>query len=66
MVASTPIQQLILFDSSAQLIFNFINGQYINANSPGKGWYQLLAEGKASVFKQIKKQVSENKPYGSD
>jgi len=65
MVASTPIQRLILFDSSAQLVFNFINGQYINAASPGKGWYQLLAEGKASVFKQIKKQVTENKPYGS-
>ncbi len=65
MVASTPIQKLILFDSSAQLVFNFINGQYINANGRLEGWYQLLAEGKASVFKQIKKQVTENKPYGS-
>jgi hypothetical protein len=65
MVASSLIQKLILFDSSAQLVFNFINGQYINATGPGKGWYQLLAEGKASVFKQIKKQVTENKPYGS-
>jgi hypothetical protein len=25
----------------------------------------LLADGKASVFKQIKKQMNENKPYGS-
>jgi hypothetical protein len=25
----------------------------------------LLSEGKASVFKQIKKQMNENKPYGS-
>ena len=65
LVAVTPIQKLILFDSSSQLVFNFINGLYINANSHVTGWYQLLAEGKATVFKQIKKQVSENKPYGS-
>jgi hypothetical protein len=38
----------------------------VDANSRVTGWYQLLAEGKATVFKQIKKQVSENKPYGSD
>jgi hypothetical protein len=65
LIATTPIQKLILFDSSAQLIFNFISGPYINANSPVKGWYQLLVEGKASVFKQIKKHMRENKPYGS-
>src|ERR1043165_8201780 len=28
LVATTPIQKLILFDSSAQLVFNFINGPY--------------------------------------
>lgn len=65
LVAITSIQKLILFDSSSQLIFNFVNGEYINANSHVKGWYQLLADGKASVFKQIKKQMNENKPYGS-
>jgi hypothetical protein len=65
LVATTAIQKFILFDSSAQLVFNFINGPYINANEKIKGWYQLLAEGKASVFKQIKKHVHEDKPYGS-
>ena len=55
LVAITPIQRLILFDSSSQLVFNFVNGAYINTTSHARGWYQLLAEGKASVFKQIKK-----------
>ena len=55
LVAVTPIQKLILFDSSSQVVFNFINGLYINANSHVTGWYQLLAEGKATVFKPIKK-----------
>jgi len=65
LVAVTPIQKLILFDSLSQLVYTFINGKYINANSRITGWYQLLIEGKASVFKQIKKQMNENKPYGS-
>jgi len=65
LVATTPIQKLILFDSSAQLVFNFINGPYINANDKVKGWYQLLAEGKAAVFRQINKHMHEDKPYGS-
>jgi len=66
LVAVTPIQKIILFDSSSQLVFTFINGIYINANRRiNGGWYQLLSEGKASVFKQIKKQMNENKPYGS-
>jgi len=65
LVAVTPIQRLILFDSSSQLVFNFVNGAYINTTSHAKGWYQLLTEGKVSVFKQIKKQMNENKPYGS-
>jgi len=65
LVATTPVKRIILFDSSAQLVFNFIDGTYINANSHVKGWYQLLTEGKATVFKQIRKHMRENKPYGS-
>jgi hypothetical protein len=30
-----------------------------------RGWYELLVEGKASIFKKIKKQMNEEKPYGS-
>jgi len=65
LVATTTIKKIILFDSAAQRIFNFINGEYINANSHIKGWYELLGEGTASAFKQIRKQINEDKPYGS-
>jgi hypothetical protein len=65
LIAVTPIQRIILFDSSSQLVFNFVNGAYINTASHVKGWYQLLAEGNVSVFKQVKKQMNEDKPYGS-
>ena len=65
LVATTSIQKLILFDSSSQHVFSFVNAQYINTQNHLKGWYQLLTEGKASAFKQIKKQINENKPYGS-
>ena len=65
LVATTTIKKIILFDSAAQRIFNFINGEYINANSHIKGWYELLVEGEASAFKQIRKQINEDKPYGS-
>jgi len=37
LVAVTPIQRLILFDSSSQLVFNFVNGAYINTTSHAKG-----------------------------
>src|SRR4029079_11143848 len=65
LIAATPIQKLILFDSSSQTVFTFINGAYINTNDHVKGWYQLLADGKASMLKQIRKRMSEEKPYGS-
>lgn len=65
MIATSLIQKLVLFDTATQQVFNFINGSYIQASSRINGWYQLLAEGKTSLFKKIDKQIHENKPYGS-
>jgi hypothetical protein len=65
MIATTPIQKIILFDTTEEKIFNFINGEFIEANSGVHGWYLLLAEGSAMLFKQIKKRLAENKPYNS-
>ncbi|TMI86380.1 MAG: hypothetical protein E6H10_00105 [Bacteroidetes bacterium] len=65
MIATTRIQRIILFDTAAQKIFNFINGEFIDGRSPVHGWYLLLAEGDAMLFKQIRKHMTENKPYGS-
>ena len=65
MIAITPIQRVILFDTAAEQIFNFVNGQFIEATSPIRGWYIMLTEGNATLFKQMRKHLTENKPYGS-
>lgn len=65
MIALTPLQKITLFDTNAQLVYNFVNIEYLEINSHAKGWYLQLAEGKVSAFKQIKKQINEDKPYGS-
>ena len=65
MIAVTPIQRIILFDTVAEKIFNFINGEFIETNASVHGWYLLLAEGDAMLFKQIRKHLMENKPYNS-
>lgn len=65
MIAVTPIQKVILFDTAAQQIFNFVNGQFIEASSPVRGWYILLTEGNAMLFKQIRKDLYEHRPYDS-
>jgi len=65
MIATTPIQKVLLVDTAAQRVYNFINGEFIQANSHVKGWYQLLSEGKAILLKKFNKQMQEVKPYGS-
>ncbi|HEV8285509.1 MAG TPA: hypothetical protein VGQ09_14440 [Chitinophagaceae bacterium] len=65
MIATAPIQKVVLFDSVTQQVFNFINSAYLQTNNRVNGWYQILSEGKVSLFKQIDKQMHETKPYGS-
>ncbi len=65
MIATTLIQKVLLVDTAAQRVYNFINGEFIQANSRVKGWYQLLSEGKAILLKKFNKQMQEVKPYGS-
>ncbi|HEY1870176.1 MAG TPA: hypothetical protein VGG71_03915 [Chitinophagaceae bacterium] len=65
MIATTTVKKLTLFDSSAQEVYNFINGSFIITNNKLTGWYQTLADGKVSLFKQYKKQLREDRPYGS-
>jgi hypothetical protein len=65
MIATIPIQKVFLVDTAAQRVYNFINGEFIQANSRVKGWYQLLSEGKALLLKKFNKQMQEFKPFGS-
>ena len=65
LVATTIVKKITLFDSVTQDVYTFINGSFIIANNKLTGWYQALAEGKISLFKQYKKQLREDRPYGS-
>ena len=65
MIASSKIQKVLLFDSTTQELFSFINGEYIQASGGVTGWYQILAEGNTSLFKHIDKKLREDRPYGS-
>lgn len=65
MIATTAIQRVILFDTATQQVFDFINGQFIEARSRVSGWFLLLVNGNTLLFKQLRKHVTENKPYGS-
>lgn len=65
MIATTPIQRIVLIDSAAQELYNFISGDFIQANGRVKGWYQLLSEGKATLLKKFEKRMQETRPYGS-
>lgn len=65
LIATATIKKVTLFDSSVQEVYNFINGSFIITNNKQTGWYQTLADGKVSLFKQYKKQLREDRPYGS-
>jgi hypothetical protein len=65
MITTSSIQKIILIDTTSQLLFNFVNGEFIQSSNHARGWYQLLSEGRAWLFKKYDKQLHENKPYGS-
>ena len=66
LVASSPIKEVVLWDTINQKDHRFIFSNYIEAvEKPEKDFYELLQPGKAELYKQHKKKLMENKPYGS-
>lgn len=65
MLATTPIRQLRLVDSSTGKSVCFVHSSYIASTNIEPGWFQLLVSGKVSLFKKHVKEVLESKPYGS-
>ena len=67
MIATTPLQRIILIDTMHNLHYIFINSFSIPATNPDaeNGWYQLLDNGKASIYKKLTKVITETRPYGS-
>lgn len=66
LVASTPIREVVLWDTINNKDYRFVSSAYIEAvEKPEKGFYELLQAGKAELYKLHKKQLLESKPYGS-
>lgn len=66
LVASTPIREVVLWDTINSKDYRFISSNFIDATvKPEKDFYELLQAGKTELYKQHKKQMLESKPYGS-
>jgi hypothetical protein len=66
MIATTPVKEVVLWDTIRQIDHRFISSNYIEAtDKPEKDFYELLLSGKAELYKQYKKSIQESRPYGS-
>ena len=66
MIASTPVKEVVLWDTIRKKDYRFIFSTYIESiEKPEKDFYELLQSGKAELYKQHKKSIMESKPYGS-
>lgn len=66
MIASTPVKEVVLWDTILKNDHRFIFSDYIGASQKlEKDFYELLQAGKAELYKQHKKSLLESKPYGS-
>src|SRR5690606_14811116 len=64
-VVQADIKKVVLTDTVNSTSAEFINSQYLNTPDVYSGWYQLLKEGNASLYKLDRKILRENKKYGS-
>ena len=66
LIATTAIREIWLPDTKTQKKIHFVHSSFIGSNTAAAtGWHQLLAEGKALLFKKHVKEIVEVKPYGS-
>ncbi|RYZ62285.1 MAG: hypothetical protein EOO14_02715 [Chitinophagaceae bacterium] len=61
-----PLKEIILTDTVTGSSYRFVQSSALPFSAGiKKGWYQVLAEGKAPLYKRYNKVLSENKPYGA-
>jgi hypothetical protein len=66
LVATTPLTRLELIDPENERVFTFVNSYFFNVLPlPKAAWFQVLAEGAASVYEYYEKETQEISPYGS-
>jgi hypothetical protein len=55
----------IAFRDQEGIVYRFVHSRHIDAPGLKEGWYQLLTDGKARLYKLYDKTSSIQKPYGS-
>lgn len=66
MIATTSIKEMTLTDSTTGEKFRFYHSSALpDAKGLTTGWYQVLTDGTASLFKYVAKSRVESRPYGS-
>jgi len=68
MEATMQIKEVFLEDTVSGGKYRFIHSNFISndAIKPDHGWYEVLQDGKATLFKKYKKEMEETKPdYGT-
>lgn len=64
-VVDEKLKKVVLTDTVTSKSFEFIHSDYWNNKEINRGWYQVITEGNASLFRLDRKIVRENKRYGS-
>lgn len=66
MIATTSVKEMTLTDSTTGEKFRFFHSSSLpDAKGLSTGWYQMLTDGTASLFKFVTKEITETRPYGS-
>ncbi len=67
MIASSPVWQVMLTDSSTGITYSFVHSSYLGpgTNSQPNCWLLNLQTGHVGLYKQLYKSISESRPYGS-
>lgn len=67
MICNTPVYSIKLKDSATGQEYRFVHSSFIPAAADIKPhvWMEVLADGKAQLYCQHKKNITETRPYGS-
>lgn len=64
-IVDEKLKRVVLTDTVTSKSVEFIHSDYWKNEQLARGWYQVLKEGNASLYKLDKKIIRENKRYGS-
>lgn len=66
LIATMPLQEIVFMSTMQDSLYRLVHSSaFKETTNVPQGWYHWLHTGKASLYKYIKKDLSENKPYGS-